>query len=138
MEVRITIDDSRLESILNNESTALTDKEIHEVLYKALVEYVHEHQFKAVKDAVTTSAYSGYYYLDRDLVRKIINDCDFSGLQDCVDYVIEELKKNYTTVLGEILAQVLAEKLTQSNTFREATRNTIHQYLVERNSLAPV
>ena len=133
MEVRITIEDSRLESILNNESTALTDEEIHEVLHKALVEYVHENQFNAIKNAVVSSSYSGYY-LDRDLVKKIINDCDFSALQDCIDYIIDELKKNYTSVLAEILAQVLAEKLTKSNTFYEATRDTIPRYFVERNN----
>jgi len=67
-------------------------------------------------------------------LKKIINDCDCSKLQDVVDASIKNLIENNKVILKELIMESLADKLANTYSFRESIQSSIYAILNNRQN----
>ena len=69
-------------------------------------------------------------YFTRSMLEKL----DYSGLQDVVDKCVNDLKENHKDILEELLLNALVGGLSNSYSFQEVLKETIHHEILRMNS----
>lgn len=132
MEVKIQVDETKFKDVLENELDAFSPEDLHDIIAECIGEYFRNNNYKAIEKIMFDQGFC------RDtlstLLKEAVTKCDYSGLQDVVDAMIEKLRNNYQDVLAEVLWLQISKTLANSYSIQDsmgiAIRNAIDN---ERN-----
>lgn len=136
MQVVLNIDDEKFDALFGQDKEILNKVDIHEIFENCIKEYFEKDDYKVLKDLFERP---GSYYNSDSIAtiftKQMINNCDMSKMQEVVDVCIEEIKKNYNSLLKQVIADNLIYGLTNNYNFRESismtVRDTVYQVLQE-------
>ncbi len=135
MEVKISVDESRIPEILEKELNALNPKEIHEVVMQCIKEYLSLDNYKNT-ERLFIYKQETYYGSTQDapteLLYKILKEnIDYSSLQNVVDNCIDEIKNNYESLLIKVITDMIATSLLTTHNMQEILSKTIRENLIK-------
>lgn len=127
MEVKIQVDETKFKDVLENELDAFNPEDLHDIIAECIGEYFRENNYKALEKIMFDSGF--YRDTPSALLKEAITKCDYSGLQDVVDAMIDRLRNNYQDILSEVLWSQISKALVNSYGLQDsmgiAIRNAI-------------
>ena len=132
MEVKIQVDETKFKDVLENELDAFSPEDLHNIITECIGEYFRGNNYKALEKIMFDSGF--YRDTPSALLKEAITKCDYSGLQDVVDVMIDKLRNDYQNILIEMLWSQISKSLAYSYSIQDsmsiAIRNAIDN---ERN-----
>lgn len=133
MEIKIEVSEDRVKDILDRELEAFTSEEIHKIIENCIGDYLREQNYANLKYLILQNANAEYWNREpSSLVKRAIQTCDFSGLQDVADKMIEALKTDYRQILMDAFIECIADKITNTYTIRQSVE-TISRNMLSAN-----
>ena len=112
MEVKIQVDETKFKDVLENELDAFNPEDLHDIIAECIGEYFRSNNYKALEKIMFDSGF--YRDTPSALLKEAVTKCDYSGLQDVVDAMINRLRNNYQDVLAEVLWLQISRTLANS------------------------
>ena len=85
-------------------------------------------------NGVKTDRYSNYATKPSPFLESILEECDFSGLQEVVDNCIKDLKENYEQILIKVISSMISESLFNTHNFKFAVESVVCDELNRRHN----
>lgn len=127
MEVKIQVDETKFKDVLENELDAFSPEDLHDIIAECIGEYFRNNNYKAIEKIMFDQGF--YRDTPSALLKEAITKCDYSGLQDVADAMIDRLRNNYQDVLAEALWLQISKTLVNSYSLQDsmgiAIRNAI-------------
>lgn len=123
MEVKIQVDETKFKDVLENELDAFSPEDLHDIIAECIGEYFRDNNYKALEKIMFDSGF--YRDTPSALLKEAITKCDYSGLQDVADAMIDRLKNNYQDVLAEVLWMQIAKTLANSYSIQDGMNTAI-------------
>lgn len=145
MEIKIVIDDVAFDEVIKNELNAIPKEDIQQIIKDAIAKRLTSPTYdengkqtnKNVLDSyffdTNTSYYGGYSAAKpSQLLTDILKNVDYSDVTDTMkETVIDYIKKNAKTVVGELMANFLIQGMSSSLfsnfEFTERIRNVFRE-----------
>ncbi len=151
-KIQIEVDEDQFKSLIEKEITDLPKDQIQKIIIESIKSYLTGDETIKIEEVTKNSYgttiypvkvyrrnynnlnalltkiydnYSGTSYQASDFLINLIKECDFSGLQEVVDNMIEDLKNNYHTILIEIVSKQLVNSIFNERDFKENVLNII-------------
>ena len=155
-KIQIEVDEDQFKSLIEKEITDLPKDQIQKIIIESIKSYLTGDETIKIEEVTKNSYnttiypvevnrrnynnlnalltkrydnYSGTSYQASDFLINLIKECDFSGLQEVVDNMIEDLKNNYHTILIEVLSKQLVNSIFDERNFKDSVLNIIEVYL---------
>ena len=132
MEVKIQVDETKFKDVLENELDAFSPEDLHDIIAECIGEYFRSNNYEALEKIMFDKGF--YRDTPSALLKEAITKCDYSGLQDVVDVMIDKLRNDYQNILIEMLWSQISKSLAYSYSIQDsmsiAIRNAIEN---ERN-----
>ena len=135
MEIKLNVDETQFKDILEKELKDLPKEVLQEVIVKAIQGYFEQNNYENVQKLFLKEN-GGYNSWDTkitttEFLNGLVNDCDYSGLQDVVDEAIKSVRDNHKEILGDMILRIITNGFFQDYNFRhqleDAILNTIHR-----------
>lgn len=160
-KIQIEVDEDQFKELLEKEITDLPKEEIQKILLESIKSYLEGDSTILIDEVVKNKYgntvypvevnkkdysilngllikredyYNGISYKASDFLINLLEECDFSGLQELVDSMIEDLKNNYHTILVEVLSKQLLSSIFDERNFRNNVKDIIRVYLQNQNN----
>ena len=134
IEIKFEVNDEMFKEVAENSLRALTPEQLTEICQQAVLEYFRSKGDNAIERLIVDKGNYGWDYNPSPFTKKIIESCDFSGLQEVVDKCIDKLKNNYDIVLKDILADMFVESLANNYAFNNSLKTTIRDQIRDMNN----
>lgn len=132
MEVKIEVDELQFKNMLDKQ---LEDMPV-DVLQNIIAESVHtyftqdkckkvENLFVDVNDSSWTTTKSASQFL-----LNVMEDCDFSAMQDIIDKMLDDLNRNYHNILIEVVTRMIVQGLSNHYSFYDSVNSIVRDQLV--------
>ena len=118
MEVKIQVDETKFKDVLENELDAFSPEDLHDIIAECIGEYFRSNNYKALEKIMFDSGF--YRDTPSALLKEAVTTCDYSGLQDVADAMIDRLKNNYQDVLAEVLWMQISKALVNSYALQDS------------------
>ena len=126
MQVVINMDDEKFDQLFGDEVGKLDPREIKDIFAECIKVYFEQNNYQNIERLITEK---GDYYSSKPKFtwfgQKLIENCDYSKLQEVVDKVIDSMVNNHETLLKEMLFEVIARGFTNSYSMQEAFKMSI-------------
>ena len=123
MEVKIQVDETKFKDVLENELDAFSPEDLHDIIAECIGEYFRSSNYNALEKIMFDKGF--YRDTPSALLKEAITKCDYSGLQDVADAMIDRLKNNYQDVLAEVLWMQIAKTLANSYSIQDGMNTAI-------------
>ena len=137
MQITVNVEDDTFKQIVEQEIGNIPSEKLQEIIVDALKGYFSANDYKNARFLIYKEG-NDYYGSRREypteFTNKIINNCDYSKLQDIVDKAIEELKNNYDRILRDLLGEMLAKGLTEKYLFQTSLQEAINKELYRKSN----
>ena len=136
MEVKIEVNEEQFKDLLEKELADLPKETVQNILIESIKEYLKEDDYKNLNAFVVNKEYDHYSYCSKQpskFLYSMLENCDYSGLQEVADDMIKDLKENYQQILIQVLSNQLANGIANNDVFRANLRDVIDQELYKRN-----
>lgn len=136
MEVKIEVNEEQFKDLLEKELTDLPKETIQNILIESIKEYLKEDDYKNLNAFLVNKEcnhYSNYSIQPSQFFYSMLENCDYSSLQEVADNMIKDLKENYQQILIQVLSNQLANGIANNDVFRANLRDVIDQELYKRN-----
>lgn len=139
MEIKINIDESKFQEVLEKELGAFTQEELHSIMKDAIKEYLNKEE--VLKDLINRNETDrwGCAIRDTSIMEKFVNNVDLSDVFAEPKEKIKEIISNDETlkkVAVEILANLFKDRFmtafTQDYRFIEELSNRVAYTLTQR------
>ena len=133
MQVNLTVnvDETLFNDELKSQLEALKPEEVKEVLLKCIYEYFSKDNYANMEKLIVEDDHNNYYYGNKkvatEFTKKLIEECDYSKLQEVVDVYIERLKTNHKSILNDLLLDALVNGLTERHSFRSSLNEALYR-----------
>lgn len=135
MQVSIEVNEEQFKDLLEKELKDLPKETLQEILIQSIKEYFVQDGFKNLNVFLVESERYGYGVKGPSrFLERMMEKCDYSGLQEMVDSMIKDLKENYHTILMEILSDRLVSGLMDTTSFRTGVEETIRDHIWKMNN----
>ena len=162
MKVQIEISEDQFKELLEKELKDLPKEDIQNILLESIRSYLYHEDIteteeikysydNSIKEPAKIIRKQNYDKLNALLVREesswstrnvspsklftqMLNDCDFSGLQDVVDNMIKDLKDNYHNILIEVMSKRLADSFIHDCRFQTELTDIIARTIDQREN----
>ena len=124
MQVVINVSDDQFDSIVKDQLGAISPEDMHDALVKAINDYFANHPQAIERLLFPYSTYDRYQE-PTQLLKSMVADCDFSGLQPVVDECIKLVSEKKESILRNIIFNQIAESLVNTYYFREQLKSAI-------------
>ena len=137
MQITVNVEDETFKQIVEQEIGNIPSEKLQEIIIDALKGYFSVNDYKNAGFLVYREA-NDYYGSRREypteFTNKIINNCDYSKLQDIVDAAIEDLKTKHEHLLKEILCDTIIKGLVDNYSFKQSLSEIVSNELMRRNN----
>ena len=131
MEIKINVDESMFKGVLEKELLALTPDQIKELVMECIQEFFRKDDYANVENILVHGCKDTYAWgNERKLTafaEKLIEQLDFSGLQDVADKSVEYLKDNCNTLMQKIVMDMILKSLTNEYSFHRSVEEVVRQ-----------
>ena len=135
MEVKLDISEEQLKELMEKELKDLPKEMIQNILVECIKGYFSSNDNARLENIFVEQRNSWNYVKEpSQFLQKILNDCDYSGLQEVVDKCIEDLKENYRNILLTAISESLINGLTNTYSFQNVIRESIRDELIRLNN----
>lgn len=155
-KIQIEVDEDQFKSLIEKEITDLPKDQIQKIIIESIKSYLTGDETIKIEEVTKNSYnttiypvevnrrnynnlnallikkedyYNGTNYRPSDLFINLLKECDFSGLQEVVDKMINDLKDNYHSILIEILSKQLVNSIFDERNFKGNVLDIIEVYL---------
>lgn len=162
-KIQIEIDEEQFKELVENEIKDLPKEEVQKIILEAIKSYLYHDDIQEIQEVKSVYNDSiepakiirkpNYDKLNAFLIRKdssyytstrnsepselfisLLNDCDFSGLQEIVDDMIKDLKENYHDILVEAISKKIAASFINDYNFKSELADIVNTVLNQRNN----
>ena len=142
MEIKINIDESKFQEVLEKELGAFTQEELHSIIKDAIREYLNKEEvLKNLINRQETDRW-GYVVKGTSTMEKFVNNVDlsdvFAELKEKIKQIIsddETLKKAAVEILANLFKDRFMTAFTQDYRFLEALSNRVACILTEKSQI---
>jgi len=139
MEIKINIDESKFQEVLEKELGAFTQEEIHSIMKDAIKEYLNrEEVLKELINKNETDRWGGYQS-DTSVLQKFVNNVDLSDIfaepKEKIKEIIsndETLKKAAVEILANMFKDRFMSAFTQDYNFLNQLADRVAYTLTQR------
>ena len=140
MEIKINIDESKFQEVLEKELAAFSNEEIHEIMKGAIKEYLSKEE--VLKDMISKPQTNrwGCSVKDTSVLQKFVNNVDLSDIfaepKEKIKDIIsndETLKKAAVEILANIFKDRFMNAFTQDYTFLNQLADRVAYTLSSRS-----
>ena len=136
MKIEINVDETQFKDILDKELQDLPKEVLQNIIAESIKGYFQQDNYKNVERIFIQDSQNSYgYYHSKEateLLKSVLNDCNYSELQDVVDEAINTLKNEHYNILKNILKDMFIHGLTEDYTFRSSLELAINDVLCRR------
>ena len=142
MEIKINIDESKFQEVLEKELGAFTQEELHSIIKDAIREYLNKEE--VLKNLINRQEtdHWGYGVKGTSTMEKFINNVDLSDVfaesKEKIKQIIsddETLKKAAVEILANLFKDRFMTAFTQDYRFLEALSNRVACILTEKSQI---
>ena len=142
MEIKINIDESKFQEVLEKELGAFTQEELHSIIKDAIREYLNKEE--VLKNLINRQEtdHWGYGVKGTSTMEKFINNVDLSDVfaesKEKIKQIIsddETLKKAAVEILVNLFKDRFMTAFTQDYRFLEALSNRVACILTEKSQI---
>ena len=130
MEVKINVDDAKFNELFEKEHDALTKEDMHKIFEECVREYFRRNEYEKIDRMLFEKDRWGSQ-IQTDYLKKMIANCDLSGLQDVIDICINELKENHFKLLKEVILDAIVSGFINNYTFHSNLKMAIQTILAD-------
>lgn len=139
MEIKINIDESKFQEVLEKELGAFTQEELHSIMKDAIREYLNKEE--VLKNLINRQEtdYRGFVIKGTSTMEKFINNVDLSDVfaepKEKIKQIIsddETLKKAAVEILVNLFKDRFMTAFTQDYRFLEELSNRVAATLTQR------
>ena len=142
MEIKINIDESKFQEVLEKELGAFTQEELHSIIKDAIREYLNKEEvLKNLINRQETDRW-GYGVKGTSTMEKFINNVDLSDVfaesKEKIKQIIsddETLKKAAVEILANLFKDRFMTAFTQDYRFLEVLSNRVACILTEKSQI---
>ena len=142
MEIKINIDESKFQEVLEKELGAFTQEELHSIMKDALKEYFSKEEvLKNLSNRQETDRW-GCVVKGSSIMEKFVNNVDLSDVfaesKEKIKQIIsddETLKKAAVEILANLFKDRFMTAFTQDYRFLEALSNRVACILTEKSQI---
>ena len=142
MEIKINIDESKFQEVLEKELGAFTQEELHSIIKDAIREYLNKEEvLKNLVNRQETDRW-GCVVKDTSTMEKFVNNVDLSDVfaesKEKIKQIIsddETLKKAAVEILANLFKDRFMTAFTQDYRFLEALSNRVACILTEKSQI---
>lgn len=136
MEVKIDISEDQFKELLEKELNDLPKETIQNILTECIKGYFSKDHSQVLENIfiVKTDRYSNYATKPSPFLVSMLEECDFSGLQEVVDNCIKDLKENYEQILIKVISSMISESLFNTHNFKFAVESVVCDELNRRHN----
>ena len=139
MEIKINIDESKFQEVLEKELGAFTQEELHSIIKDAIREYLNKEEvLKNLINRQETDRW-GYVVKGTSTMEKFVNNVDLSDVfaepKEKIKQIISEnetLKKAAVEILANMFKDRFMTAFTQDYKFIEALSNRVAYTLTQK------
>jgi hypothetical protein len=155
-KIQIEVDEDQFKSLIEKEITDLPKDQIQKIIIESIKSYLTGDETIKIEEVTKNSYnttiypvevnrknynnlnallikkedyYNGTSYKPSDLFINLLKECDYSGLQEVVDKMINDLKDNYHSILLEILSDRLTSGIMNTTSFRNGVEEIIRNHI---------
>lgn len=141
MEIKINIDESKFQEVLEKELAAFSPEEIHEIMKGAIKEYLSKEE--VLKDIINKpqSDRWGGYVSDKSVLQRFVNNVDLSDIfaepKEKIKDIIsndETLKKAAVEILANMFKDRFMSAFTQDYNFLNSLADRVAYTLTQRSN----
>ena len=141
MEIKINIDESKFQEVLEKELAAFSQEEIHEIMKGAIKEYLNREEI--LKDMINKPQTDrwGCSIKDTSVLQKFVNNVDLSDIfeepKEKIKDIIsndETLKKAAVEILANMFKDRFMSAFTQDYTFLNSLADRVAYTLTQRSN----
>ena len=161
MKVQIEINENQFTELLEKELGDLPKEDIQAILLESIKSYLHHEDITETQEIINSlngrikepakiirkqnydklnallireeSSWGNRNSRPSELFSQMLNQCNFSGLQDIVDEMIEDLKNNYHNILVEAMSKRIADSLINDYKFQQELTDVVQMNIRMRN-----
>ncbi len=134
MEIKIDVDELQFKEVLNKQLRDMPEDIIQKIIMECIREYFTQNNYEMI-DKLFVQSNKDYYGFEKksatEFLNRLIEECDYSKLQDIVDLAILDLRHNYNDILIDVLTLQLLQSFRNSN-FESGLNMTIRDILNAR------
>lgn len=134
MEIKIDVDELQFKEVLNKQLRDMPEDIIQKIIMECIREYFTQNNYEMI-DKLFVQSNKDYYGFEKksatEFLNRLIEECDYSKLQDIVDLAILDLRHNYNDILIDVLTLQLLQSFRNSN-FENGLNMTIRNILNTR------
>lgn len=135
MQVSIEVNEEQFKDLLEKELKDLPKETLQEILVQSIKEYFVQDGFKNLNVFLVDNERYGYGVKGPSrFLECMMEKCDYSGLQEVVDKMIDDLKENYRKILLEILSDRLTSGIMNTTSFRNGVEEVIREEVWKMNN----
>lgn len=137
MQITLNIDEELFNSTLGKALNDLKPEQLNDILIECIREYFLGNDGKNIEKLLYEEhdpAWGRRQTFITNFTNKLINDCDYSGLQEVADKCITNIKENSDKILKDILAEMMIRGLCDKYNFQERVKDAISDEMIRRNN----
>ena len=129
MKIEINVDEIQFKDILDKELKDLPKEVLQDVIVQGIKGYFEQNNYENVQKLFLKEN-GGYNSWDTkitttEFLNGLVNDCDYSGLQDVVDEAIKSVRDNHKEILGDMILRIITNGFFQDYNFRNQLESVI-------------
>ena len=129
MKIEINVDEIQFKDILDKELKDLPKEVLQDVIVQGIKGYFEQNNYENVQKLFLKEN-GGYNSWDTkitttEFLNGLVNDCDYSGLQDVVDEAIKSVRDNHKEILEDMILRIITNGFFQDYNFRNQLESVI-------------
>lgn len=135
IQLTINIDEKMFDESLGKTLQEMKPEELKDVITECIKQYflTNNENIEKLLYEKRDTYYGGYTLGPSIFTEKLIQNLDYSGLQEIADKCIEDLKKHYKDIIEKVLLEMMVEGLTDTYSFNDKVRQTMSDIMYSVN-----
>ena len=136
-QVIINVEDDEYKEIVEKGIRALKPEQLQETIVSAIGDFLRANNYEIIKNIFI---YKPDYRNPEPTLffRNILNQLDYSELQEILSKIIDELSNNYKEVLVSAMSDLLISRLSNNarltDTISDIAQNQIYKYVSDKEN----
>ena len=127
MKVEINIDETQFKELLDGHLSKLPEDAIKNIIVESIHEYFTHNNYEMIESLFieTKERYGFREKSAAPFLQKLVEDCDYSKLQDVLDAAIYNLIENNETILKDMFIEAIADRMYNTYSFKDSVRKVL-------------
>lgn len=135
IQLTVNIDEKMFDESLGKTLQEMEPEKLKDIITECIKQYflTNNENIEKLLYEKRDTYYGGYTLGPSDFTEKLIQNLDYSGLQEVADKCIEDLKEHYKDIIEKILLEMMVKGLTDTYSFKDKVSQVMSDIMNRRN-----